>query len=284
MIEWSMKFQVIQPMSAFPRPLCIEKEVQSNTGYHIHGPGEQGDIYCYIQYTLSGRGVYRDSSGRYSLPAGKMILGDVTCPDYKYYYPKDGTEPWVFIWFGFLGESAKAAVTELVDRYGPIYDLPADRGIIAALLKYKNYSGLIYELTPFDGMTLVTDTLNAVTASRWVQHPQDSRSILIRKTQRIISDNLDKPLRIGELAGQLYVSREHLSRMFREHTGLALRDYILRQKMSLACKLLKGTRLSTKEVAARLGYDHSSQFIRSFKRLLHVPPSQFRQMRTNIVL
>jgi AraC-like DNA-binding protein len=63
-----------------------------------------------------------------------------------------------------------------------------------------------------------------------------------------------------------------------------LQDYILRQKMSLACKLLKETRLSTKEVSARLGYDRPSQFTRSFKKLLHVPPSQFRLLRTNVIL
>ena len=279
-----MKFQVIQPMASFPRPLCIEKEVKTDTSYYIHGPGEQGDTYCYIQYTLAGEGEYQDNSGTYTIGPGKMILGDVTCPDYVYYYPEHATEPWDFIWFGFLGQSATAAVAELIERNGPVYELPADQGIIPALMKYKNYNGLTYELTPFDGMTLVTDVLTAIAASCWSQHPEDSRSTLIRKAQRLIADNLDKPMRIGELASELYVSREHLSRAFREHVGITLQDYILRQKMSLACKLLKGTRLSTKEVSARLGYDRPSQFTRSFKKLLHIPPSQFRQMRTNVVL
>ena len=279
-----MKFQVIQPMMAFSRPLCIEEESQNDTKYYRHGPGEQGDTYCYIQYTLSGRGVYKDSSGSYALPPGKMILGDVTYPDYEYYYPKDATEPWEFIWFGFLGESAKSAVAELIDRNGPVYELPADKGVIPALMEYKNYNGLTYELTPFDGMNLVTDVLTAIAASCWSQHPQDSHSILIRKVQRLIADNLEKSIRVENLAAQLHISREHLSRVFRQHVGLTLQDYILRQKMSLACKLLKATSLSTKQVSARLGYDRPSQFTRSFKKLLHIPPTQFRQMSTNVVL
>lgn len=278
-----MKFQVIQPMKSFWRPLCIEKEVQNDTEYYRHGPGK-GDTYCYIQYTLSGRGTYTDSTGTYSLPQGKMILGDVRNSDYEYYYPKDATEPWEFIWFGFVGDSARSAVAELIDRNGPIYELPADRGAIESLMKYKGYNGLTYELTPFDGMTLVTDILTAIAASCWSQHPEDSRSILIREAQRIIGDNLDKPISIENLASELLISREHLSRIFKLHVGITLQDYILRQKMSLACKLLKGTGLSTKEVAARLGYNRPSQFTRSFKKLLHIPPSQFRQMRTNVVL
>ena len=65
---------------------------------------------------------------------------------------------------------------------------------------------------------------------------------------------------------------------------MPLQDYILRQKMSLACKLLKETNLSAKEVSARLGYARPGQFTRSFKKLLHVTPSQFRNMRTNVIL
>ena len=283
MINWSMKFQVVQPMMAFPRPLCIEQEIQNDTEYYRHGPGEQGDRYCFIQYTISGRGMYSDKTGNHALTPGKMILGDVTNTEYEYYYPKDATEPWKFVWFGFGGDSAKAAVAELIERNGPIYDLPADKGIIPALLKYKTYNGLTYELTPFDGMTLVTDALTAIAASCWSQHPQDTSSILIRKVQRLVADNLEKPIRVENLASQLQTSREHLSRVFKKHVGITLQDYILRQKMSLACKLLKDTNLSSKEVSARIGYDNPSQFTRSFKKLLHVPPSQFRQMRTNVV-
>ena len=43
MRKWSMKFQVIQPMAAFSRPLCIEEEFQNDTEYYRHGPGEQGE-------------------------------------------------------------------------------------------------------------------------------------------------------------------------------------------------------------------------------------------------
>ena len=270
-------------MTAFWRPLCIEKEAQSDTKYYRHGPGT-GDSYCYIQHTLSGRGIYNDNSGSYSLTPGKMILGDVRNSDYEYYYPKDASEPWEFIWFGFVGKSARKAVAELIDRNGPVYQLSADQGAIATLMKYKSYNGLTYELTPFDGMTLVTDVLTSVASSCWSQHPEDSRSILIRKAQGLIADNLDKPIRTSDLAAELVISREHLSRVFKDHVGITLHDYILRQKMSLACKLLKETNLSTKEVSSRLGYDRPSQFSRSFKKLLHVPPSQFRQMRTNVVL
>ncbi len=283
MQKWSMKFQVIQPLATFWRPLCIEKEAQSDTEYYRHGPGT-GEHYCFIQYTLSGRGIYTDATGTYSLPPGKMILGDVRNPDYEYYYPKDATEPWEFIWFGFIGNSARAAVAELITRNGPVYELPADKGAIATLLEYNSYNGLTYELTPFDGMKLVTDVLADIAASCWSQHPEDSRSVLIRKVQQYVGNNLDKPIRTEKLASELLVSREHLSRIFKIHIGTTLHDYILRQKMSLACKLLRETRLSTKEISARLGYDRPSQFTRTFKRLVHVPPTQFRQMKTNVVL
>ena len=284
MILWSMKFQVIQPMMTFPRPVCIEKESHSDPIYYRHGPSEQSETYSFLQYTVSGRGTFNDNIGSHSITPGKMFLGNVTNRNYEYFYPADATEPWVFLWFGFGGGYAHAAVAEMVQRNGAVYDLPIDKGAIKTLIDYKNYSGLTYELTPYDGMKLVTNVLASIAKSCWSQHPQDPRSVLVRKVQQIITDNLDKPIKIEHLADQLTISREHLSRVFKDHIGMTLQDYILRQKMSLACKLIKETNLSTKEVSARLGYDRPSQFTRSFKKLLNVPPTQFRQMNTNVVL
>ncbi|MCK5000520.1 MAG: helix-turn-helix transcriptional regulator, partial [Anaerohalosphaera sp.] len=207
-----------------------------------------------------------------------------TLPDFSYYYPPDGTEPWEFIWFGFVGKNATEMVRELIERNGAVYDLPADSGIIAKLLKYESYNGLICETTPFDGAKLVTDALGALAASCWSQHPDDPRSVLIRKTQQIIEENLNGTILISDIARQLSMSREHLSRVFKGHLGVSLQEYILRQKMTLACKLLKDTQLSNKEISARLGYDLPTHFARAFKNLLHITPTQFREMPTTPLL
>ncbi|AQT68158.1 Multiple antibiotic resistance protein MarA [Anaerohalosphaera lusitana] len=281
---WNVKFQVIQPLASFPRPLCIEREVHSSPSYYNEGPFRQGEKHCFIKYTLSGRGELRDSSGTYSLTPGTCFLCDVRAPEFEYYYPENAAEPWEFFWMGFIGDTATKMVRELIARNGNIYNLPPDTTIIRKLLKYKNYNGLTCDLTPFDALKLVTEVISALTASCWSQHPDDARSILVRRTQQMITDNITGPVRISEIAHQLTVSREHLSRVFKEHIGMTLQEYILRQKMILACKLLRETTLSNKQIAARLGYDRPTHFTRAFKSLLHVTPSQFKEMGMTALL
>ena len=271
-------------MATFARPLCIERETHNSTAYHHQGPFHQGEKHCFIKYTLSGRGIYENHEGIHHITPGKAFLCDVRAPQFRYYYPPDATEPWEFVWFGFFGKSAIDMSREIIAKNGTVFDLPHNTGIIPKLLKYKSYNGLICELTPFDGMKLVTDALAALSASCWSQHPDDTRTVLIRQTQQIITDRIGTRIKVADIARKLKLSREHLSRVFKEHVGMSLQEYILRQKLTLACKLLKETQLSNKEISARLGYDLPTHFTRAFKQMLHVTPSQFREMGTTALL
>jgi len=75
---------------------------------------------------------------------------------------------------------------------------------------------------------------------------------------------------------QLGISREHLSRVFKEQTAQTPYQYLQRQKMLEACRLLKETRLTQKEVAFRMGYNVPAHFTRAFTRIMRLTPSRFR--------
>jgi AraC-like DNA-binding protein len=85
---------------------------------------------------------------------------------------------------------------------------------------------------------------------------------------------------VSELADRLRVSREHLTRVFKEQTLRTPWQYILRQKMLHACRLLKTTQLTHKEIAFRLGYDTPAHFTRTFKHVLGMTPGRFRAVGT----
>ncbi|HKI69808.1 MAG TPA: helix-turn-helix transcriptional regulator, partial [Verrucomicrobiae bacterium] len=61
-------------------------------------------------------------------------------------------------------------------------------------------------------------------------------------------------------------------------TGCAPIDFFIRLRMQHACKLLDGTALSVKEIAAELGYEDPFYFSRTFKSVNHVAPSEYRTM------
>ena len=110
-------------------------------------------------------------------------------------------------------------VRDLNQRYGYIYQLPADRGIIKRLAAYKNYQSVVQALTPLAVAKLVMYVLISLGETLADKEERDPQSNLIRKAQQLIIENLGRPIGNNALAEELNVSREHLSRVFKNQTG-----------------------------------------------------------------
>jgi len=84
--------------------------------------------------------------------------------------------------------------------------------------------------------------------------------------------------RLGELCRQLDlgITASHISRLFHQATGIAIREYMKRKRLQTAAIKLQTTTLSIKEIAADLGYRSPTDFFRQFKKVFHVTPQAFR--------
>ena len=91
-----------------------------------------------------------------------------------------------------------------------------------------------------------------------------------------MSEHLNQPLQVAELAALANVSASHYFALFKRRTGRAPIDFFIRLRMRQACRLLCETSLSVKEVAAALGYDDPFYFSRMFKLVVRVAPSEYR--------
>jgi AraC-like DNA-binding protein len=91
-------------------------------------------------------------------------------------------------------------------------------------------------------------------------------------------DHLNEPLQVAKLAALANVSASHYFALFKRRTGCAPIDFFIRLRMRQACRLLGGTSLSVKEVAAALGYEDPFYFSRMFKSVVAVAPSEYRAM------
>jgi transcriptional regulator GlxA family with amidase domain len=78
---------------------------------------------------------------------------------------------------------------------------------------------------------------------------------------------LDEPLTLAGIARHVGVSRDHLLRLFHRDTGRTPLGTLRVMRLREAERLLSSTRLSVKEVAARVGVrgPDVSHFIRDFK-------------------
>ena len=274
---WEVNFEVHRKLPSLPFPGVLVDEVQTLPSYRLEGKKRKEQTGCQFVYTLEGEGRYWGRGIEYKLPPGTGFLQKHDDPATAYYYPPEGKTTWRFIWMSFYSKTSDKIVMELIDRYGYIYKLPKNRGIIKKLESYRNLRDIVQVLSPLAGAGLVMEILTALGESIEAKRESDPQSDLIKTAQRFIMENLDKNIGVAEIASLLNVSREHLSRVFKEQTGTTPLDYMHRKKIRHACHLLRNTTLSCKEIAQRTGYENANSFSRVFKSFLHFSPAEVRK-------
>lgn len=84
---------------------------------------------------------------------------------------------------------------------------------------------------------------------------------------------------MNRLSDELELSKDYISRKFRERTGVKLSHFIILSKIELAKKLLLTTPIKVYELCDLLGFSSTDYFTKIFKENVGTTPSKFR--RTN---
>lgn len=104
----------------------------------------------------------------------------------------------------------------------------------------------------------------------------DAANARLRCILEYIRDHLDDDLSLKELAARVQMSTYQFVRMFREGTGVPPHQYVLRQRVEMAKRMLADRRFAIVEIAAQLRFADQSHFGAVFKRLVGATPSTFR--------
>ncbi len=271
---WSVRFQLLRPMETLPVPYEVVLEKQVSPAYHLEGRGRPQD-HAQIVCTISGEGAFRHKEKVYKLTSGMAFMAQLGDPDTAYYYPGHATEPWIFLWISFDGFRAVEIIREMNERYGYVFRLPLDTGFVKHLETYRNQRGTIRFVTPTEGAKIVHDALASLGDT--IERPEmlSRQSELVRAAQELITTHLDRSLDLEAIAGELHVSREHLSRVFKAQTGISPGAFAVQERMHLAGRLLRDRNLNCKDIAARLGFESASSFARAFRTHYKVSPTQY---------
>jgi two-component system, response regulator YesN len=98
----------------------------------------------------------------------------------------------------------------------------------------------------------------------------------IQEVKLFIDNHYAEPIRLETISNQFFVSKEHLSRTFKQEIGSTVMDYIIMKRMEKAKQLLQDPNLQIKTVAEAVGYTDLNYFFRIFKKITGVTPSQIR--------
>ena len=89
-----------------------------------------------------------------------------------------------------------------------------------------------------------------------------------------INDNLSDALTLDALAGRFYTSKFHLSRRFKQFTGLTIDQYIMKKRLIVARNMLRAGQSVTSSYL-QCGFNDYSNFLKAFKREFGRNPSVY---------
>ncbi|MEL4012665.1 helix-turn-helix domain-containing protein [Dryocola clanedunensis] len=93
-----------------------------------------------------------------------------------------------------------------------------------------------------------------------------------------IEENMDKPLRIEDVAKHSGYSKWYLQRMFTSTTGKSMGTWIRDRKLMLAAADLLNTNDRIVDISERYGFDSQQSFTRIFGKKYNTSPSAYRKM------
>lgn len=164
----------------------------------------------------------------------------------------------------------------LVDllKFGQELSIPLDRiaedeaSLIQSLFKLRN----VQEMEHWFWSIFVHPYIQELENRRDSQFKHISEAII-----DMIKREFDSELTLEECSSRINYHPHYVSRVFRQETGINFGEYLTQYRIDMAKKWLKESDMKVIEIAERLQYNNSANFIRSFRKLVGMTPGQYRE-------
>ncbi len=124
----------------------------------------------------------------------------------------------------------------------------------------------------------ILDILRQEQAYTPIQNHLATQNETVREALFYIRRHFDKKLTVSGIADALHISVNHFIRLFKRLLGATPQKYIQTFRIQQAAALIRqDPSLPLSEVAARTGFPDANYFTRSFKQIMEITPSQYRQ-------
>jgi len=99
----------------------------------------------------------------------------------------------------------------------------------------------------------------------------------LESIKKYIADNLDKDLSVKSISKNTNISKSVLYKLFSTSSEYTVSEYINRQRIAAAKRMLLQTDMSIEEISKKCGYTSSDYFGRVFKKFVKLSPQQYRK-------
>lgn len=119
--------------------------------------------------------------------------------------------------------------------------------------------------------------MSELLCTRLEQVPEDEPTTLIQQIEQYLQQHYcEAEFTVQKAAAYFDLSMSNMGHYFKSHTGVTVSDYVESLRLNLAQTLLRDTDKSIAEISAQVGYLQPASFMRAFKKVLGVSPTNWR--------
>jgi AraC-like DNA-binding protein len=126
-------------------------------------------------------------------------------------------------------------------------------------------------------MLILIEVTEAAEAAPTHPAPHGDLNVVATWAHTYIRINYDHPITAGKIAEALGYNADYLGRVYRAVYGCTLTEAIQRCRINRACNYLLDSNLTIEQIAQKCGFSDPDYFRRVFRRLMQVPPGDYRK-------
>jgi len=121
-------------------------------------------------------------------------------------------------------------------------------------------------------------------ASRCMITSGSDEPTAVASAKRFVQTHAEEPVTLTQVARHVHVSPFYFCKLFKKTTGMTLTEYVSRVRVEKAKTLLVDPSARISEIVYASGFGSIPQFNCVFKRLVGMPPTQYREvLRSQLV-
>jgi AraC-like DNA-binding protein len=242
-----------------------------------HRVGPQVLDYHLVHYIESGCGKFHSMGREYSLSKGDFFF---IFPGELVSYDSDSEFPWSYRWIGFRGNKAAQLLNEAgITPQSPVITIAHKRvpPIFGRIERVLSEAKANCDLSADGYMRLLIAEFAEDRIMRSKSNDEALSAIQRQVEQAIrwLTLQYSQQISIEQMAQTLGYHRTHLSKMFKQHTGMSPMSFLLKIRMERA-RLLLTENLTIEQIASSVGFLDPLYFSKQFKKWYGSAPTEYR--------
>lgn len=247
---------------------------------HYYGPTVRP--FNLIHFVTAGHG--RLFIGNKEFLIGKGDVFFIPADSVSYYIASE-EDPWHYSWAGFTGVRADrymkqfmAAVDETYVHRGSDTGKYADIILPGALLKDPTIINYLKANSIL--LHLLSELVNDLHESAELRHVPS----LAYKAKYLFDIKYAENIHISDIAEDLHVHPNYLTRTFREEFGISPKKYVMDLKLKKAANMLTSSDMSAALIGYSVGFEDQAAFSKAFKARFGMSPARWRAGDTSVLI